>query len=89
MRASQAEERAVEKERQRMRAASLRTVRQELKAARQQMAREFVEKKALIVEKLRELRNSKRSIEDIYKYTSEIILEEDDEEEEGESFKPL
>ena len=48
------------------------------------MAKEFVEKKALIVEKLRELRSQNRSIEEIYKYTTDIILEEEDEEEEDE-----
>lgn len=45
------------------------------------MAKDFVEKKALIVEKLRELRTQNRSIEEIYKYTTDIILEEEDEEE--------
>lgn len=46
------------------------------------MAKEFVEKKALIVEKLKELRTQNRSIEEIYKYTTDIILEEEDEENE-------
>jgi hypothetical protein len=45
------------------------------------MAKDFVEKKALIVEKIRELRSQNRSIEEIYKYTTDIILEEEDEEE--------
>lgn len=46
------------------------------------MAKDFVEKKALIVSKLRELRSQNRSIEEIYKYTNDIILEEEDEDEE-------
>jgi hypothetical protein len=46
------------------------------------MARDFVEKKQMIVDKLRELRTQKRSIEEIYKYTTDIILEEEDEEDE-------
>lgn len=46
------------------------------------MAKEFIEKKALIIEKLRELKSNNRSIEEIYKYTNEIIVEEEDEEEE-------
>ena len=51
------------------------------------MAREFVEKKQMIVDKLRELRTQKRSIEEIYKYTTDIILEEEDEEDEDEEEK--
>ena len=43
------------------------------------MAKEFVEKKQMIVDKLKELRSQKRSIEEIYKYTTDIILEEEDE----------
>ena len=45
------------------------------------MARDFVEKKSLIVSKLKELRTHNRSIEEIYKYTTDIILEEEDEDE--------
>jgi hypothetical protein len=60
----------------------LRQVRKELQQARKQMARDFVEKKQMIVDKLRELRTQKRSIEEIYKYTTDIILEEEDEEDE-------
>ena len=48
------------------------------------MARDFVEKKQMIVDKLKELRSQKRSIEEIYKYTTDIILEEEDEEDEDE-----
>ena len=46
------------------------------------MAKDFVEKKAKIIDKLRELRSQNRSIEEIYKYTTDIIVEEDEEEEE-------
>lgn len=56
-------------------------MKKELQQARKQMAKDFVEKKALIVEKLKELRSQNRSIEEIYKYTTDIILEEEDEEE--------
>ena len=45
------------------------------------MAKEFLEKKALIIQKLRELKSNNKSIEEIYKYTNEIIVEEEDEEE--------
>jgi hypothetical protein len=45
------------------------------------MAKEFLEKKALIIRKLRELKSNNKSIEEIYKYTNEIIVEEEDEEE--------
>jgi hypothetical protein len=38
----------------------------------------------MIVDKLKELRTQKRSIEEIYKYTTDIILEEEDEEDEDE-----
>ena len=46
------------------------------------MAKEFFEKKTLIVEKLKELKQSNKSIEEIYKYTNDIILEEEDEDDE-------
>lgn len=46
------------------------------------MAREFLQKKALIVQKLRELKSSNKNIEEIYKYTNDIIVEEEDEEDE-------
>jgi hypothetical protein len=52
------------------------------------MAKEFVEKKQMIVDKLKELRSQKRSIEEIYKYTTDIILEEEDEDEEEEEELP-
>ena len=48
------------------------------------MARDFVDKKQMIMDKLKELRSQKRSIEEIYKYTTDIILEEEDEEDEDE-----
>jgi hypothetical protein len=61
-------------------------VRRELQQARKQMAKEFVEKKQMIVDKLKELRSQKRSIEEIYKYTTDIILEEEDEDDEEEEY---
>lgn len=79
IRARDAEERLAERERQRFRAANLREVRLELQKVRKQMAKEFFEKKALVVEKLKELKQGNRSIEEIYKYTNDIILEEEDE----------
>jgi hypothetical protein len=45
------------------------------------MARDFIEKKTLIIQKLKEFRTQNKSIEEIYKYTNDIILEEEDEEE--------
>ena len=75
------------REKQRTKAATLRTVKKELQQARKQMAKDFVEKKALIVEKLRELRTQNRSIEEIYKYTTDIILEEEDEEEDDDQIE--
>ena len=77
-----------QRERQRTRATSLKAVRRELQQARKQMAKEFVEKKQMIVDKLKELRSQKRSIEEIYKYTTDIILEEEDEDEEEEEELP-
>jgi hypothetical protein len=52
------------------------------------MAKDFVEKKQMIVDKLKELRSQKRSIEEIYKYTTDIILEEEDEDDEEEEELP-
>ncbi len=52
------------------------------------MAKDFVEKKALIVQKLKELRQQNRSIEEIYKYTTDIILEEEDEDSDDTAEKP-
>jgi hypothetical protein len=63
-------------------------VRRELQQARKQMAKDFVEKKQMIVDKLKELRSQKRSIEEIYKYTTDIILEEEDEDDEEEEELP-
>lgn len=36
----------------------------------------------MILEKLQELKKNNRSIEEIYKYTNDIIFEEEDEEDE-------
>ena len=55
----------------------------ELQRMRQGLAREFLEKKNLVLQKLQELKRSGKGIEEIYKYTNEIIFEEEDEEEEG------
>lgn len=49
---------------------------------RQGLARDFQEKKLLVLQKLQELKRSGKGIEEIYKYTNEIIFEEEDEEEE-------
>ena len=48
------------------------------------MTKEFFEKKTLVMEKLKELKQGNRSIEEIYKYTTDIILEEEEEDEEVE-----
>jgi hypothetical protein len=82
MRETEAEEKLTQRERSRRRAASWRAVRKELKQARKQMARELLEKKALIVLKLRELKSNNKNIEEIYKYTDDIIVEEEEDEEE-------
>jgi hypothetical protein len=50
------------------------------------MAREFMEKRMRVMERMRELKDNKRSIEEIYKYTKDIIVEEEeDKDEEDES----
>lgn len=59
---------------------SLQKVKDHISIAKQNMTKDFMEKKALIIKKLAELKNQNRSIEEIYKYTNEIILEEEDEE---------
>lgn len=82
MREQEAEDKLTQRERSRARATNLRMVKRELQQARKQMAKEFIEKKALIIHKLRELKSNNKSIEEIYKYTNEIIVEEEDEEEE-------
>jgi hypothetical protein len=65
------------------RAGELRVMRAELKEARRRLAKDLLAKKARVVEKLRELRsNPHRAIEEIYKYTDEIILEEENEDDE-------
>lgn len=43
-----------------------------------------MEKKELIMKKLLELKSQNKNIEEIYKYTSDIIFEEEDEEEDDE-----
>jgi hypothetical protein len=45
------------------------------------LTKEFIEKRDLILKKLEELKKSNKNIEEIYKYTSDIILEEEGEEE--------
>lgn len=74
----------LEKEKQRLRASNLRSMRMELQKVRKQMAKEFFEKRTMIIEKLKELKKENKSIEEIYKYTNDIILEEEDEEDEEE-----
>jgi hypothetical protein len=59
-------------------------MRMELQKVRKQMAKEFFEKRTMIIEKLKELKKENKSIEEIYKYTNDIILEEEDEEDEEE-----
>ncbi|CDW74617.1 UNKNOWN [Stylonychia lemnae] len=49
--------------------------------AKQIMVKDFQEKKQLIMMKLQELKKSGKGIEEIYKYTNDIIFEEEDEEE--------
>lgn len=48
------------------------------------MAKDFMEKKNLIMKKLDELKKQNKNIDDIYKYTDEIIFEEEDEDEDEE-----
>ena len=82
IREKDAEDKITMREQQRSRATNLKAVRLELMQVRKQMAKEFFEKKTLIVEKLKELKQSNKSIEEIYKYTNDIILEEEDEDDE-------
>ena len=49
------------------------------------LTKDFLEKKDMILKKLMELKKQNKNIEEIYKYTSDIILEEEIEEEEEES----
>lgn len=49
-------------------------------SAKQTLQKDFNKKKSLIMLKLQELKKNNRSIEEIYKYTTDIILEEEDEE---------
>jgi hypothetical protein len=46
------------------------------------MLKDFADKKDLILKKIVELKKQNRNIEEIYKYTNDIIVEEEDEEEE-------
>lgn len=46
------------------------------------LLKEMQEQKARVLKKILELRASGKSIEEIYKYTNDIIFEEEDEEEE-------
>ena len=43
----------------------------------------------MIMRKIEELKKQNRSIEEIYKYTNDIILEEDDEEEEEDNLPDM
>lgn len=52
---------------------------QRLKRAKSELQREFVRKRELVLQKITALKNSNKSIEDIYKYTNDIIFEEEDE----------
>lgn len=49
-------------------------------STKQNLAREFQEKKMLVMQKLQELKKQGKGIEEIYKYTNDIIFEEEDEE---------
>lgn len=48
------------------------------------MTRDFLEKKDLILKKIMELKSQNKNIEEIYKYTSEIIPEEEEDDEDEE-----
>jgi len=48
------------------------------------MAKDFMQKKEMIMKKIAQLKKANKSIHEIYKYTNDIILEEEDEDEEGE-----
>lgn len=63
---------------------SIQSVKNRIQSQKQSITRDFLEKKDLIMKKLMELKSQNRNIEEIYKYTSEIIFEEEDEEEDDE-----
>lgn len=46
---------------------------------KQDLAKDFRQKKEMIMQKIEELRKADRSIDEIYKYTDDIIVEEEDE----------
>eukprot|EP00347_Sterkiella_histriomuscorum_P016680 403352267 len=57
----------------------------EIYQVKQNLTKEFHEKKSMIMQKLLELKKSGKGIEEIYKYTNDIIFEEEDEEEDQEN----
>lgn len=50
--------------------------------SKQSMTTDFMKKKDMILKKLAELKKQNKDIQEIYKYTTDIILEEENEEEE-------
>ena len=49
----------------------------EMIKAKQELQKDFARKKALVLKKMQSLKDQNKSIEEIYKYTNEIIFEED------------
>ena len=43
------------------------------------MQKEFQKKKMMVLKKIADLKSQNKNVEEIYKFTNEIILEEDDE----------
>ena len=57
----------------------LRQLSDETIAQKKEARRQFMRNKALIQQKIKQLKDQNRSIEEIYKYTNNIIFEDDDE----------
>lgn len=62
-------------------------VKSQIQSAKHTLTKEFMDKKDMILRKINELKKSNKNIEEIYKYTSEIIMEEENEEEEDDPLK--
>ena len=52
---------------------------QKLRQAKNELHREFVRKKEMLLDKIQSMKSENRSIEDIYRYTNDIIFEEESE----------
>jgi len=62
-----------------LRASKEREQAQELSKKKNDLKRDFERKRQQVLERIKKLKSQNRSIEEIYKYTNDIIFEEDDE----------